>query len=54
MSLRGGFQKAGRAATGTGKSKPASRTGKIFNYVITAGLFALLAYIVYTRFIQGG
>lgn len=58
MSLRGGFQKAGRAVTGTGeaksKSKKQSKSGKILNYVLTIGLLAVLAYLVYTRFIQGG
>lgn len=54
MSMRGGFKKAGQAVTGGAEAKKPSKVGKIANYVLTIGLLAVLAYLVWTRFLQDG
>jgi hypothetical protein len=50
MGMRSGFK--GAANVATGQAEPQTRRGKIINQVVTILLVAVVAYVVYTRFLK--
>jgi hypothetical protein len=50
MGMRSGFK--GAAHVATGQTEPQTRRGKIINQVVTVLLVAVIAYVVYNRFLK--